>query len=358
MAKPKNQTNHLQKAKKTGVKTLPVTTRKRRSIDGIASPATAKQAATVMPVSNAAAMPPITNPAKRPTMHDVVRPTKQTSRQLEHSKTLMRSAVHKPIPAPRHHVTTPLPSHLAAVTVAPKLSVAAVNNRRLRHASAINKSKLVTRFSDTTGTFQPTAPRQFSPVAKPIMAPTPVSKSNDMFMSALNAATSHQQSPVKLHAHKQSRRRGSTIMAVSVATLGVALLLGFVVSQNMGSIRLQLASSKAGFTASVPTHKPSGFSLGNFSASAGVVTAHFHSNSDNDRKFTITEKPSGWDSTALRDSYVKQVTLNYQVVESAGRTIYLYDGDSATWVSGGVWYLVTGASSLSNSQLIQLATSM
>ena len=61
----------------------------------------------------------------------------------------------------------------------------------------------------------------------------------------------------------------------------------------------------------------------------------------------------GW----LLDNFVASSGQNYQTIEDAGRTIYMYSGN-ATWVNGNVWYRITGNSSLSSGQLTNIATSM
>jgi hypothetical protein len=297
-------------------------------------------------------------------MNDVV-PKKggqHLSRHVQASNTLMRTAVHKPTAPVRHRVTMPIDMSktLARAAVPAKLSVGEVDTLRLRHAKAIKKSTLVTRFTSSTGAFQPTtpmAPTQLSTVQPAAPTIPATSHSTDLFISAMNAATSHEQPHQKAASHKR-RRRGGRIIAISAATLSVIAVGSLMVFQNMGNIRLQLASSKAGFSASIPTYNPSGFGLKDFSASTGIVQANFKSNSDSSRNFTITEKPSSWDSDTLRDSYVRQTTQNYQVVQSAGRTVYIYNTDTATWVNGGIWYIVNGNGSLSNNQLIRLATSL
>ena len=56
-------------------------------------------------------------------------------------------------------------------------------------------------------------------------------------------------------------------------------------------------------------------------------------------------------------SFVAPTDPNYQVVVGGGRTVYLYGSRNATWVNNGLWYVLQGNDSLSNQQLVQLATS-
>lgn len=331
-----------------------------KSVDGV-SRANTKAAKALAPKPKVAPVAVV----KKPTMQDIVHSSgaHQGHHPVQRSQTLMRSAVHKPQVAKKPHITVPVERNGAIVkaVVPAKLSVAEVDTKRLQHAQAIPKSKLVTRFNDTGPAYVPVVPTQLAPsIAQPIMTPAPaqVSHQTDMFTAALHAATSHQQPPVKQHFKKQHKSRAHRILAVSGAALFGVVLIGLVVSQNMTNIRLQLASAKAGFSATLPGSQPSGYGVKNFSASSNIVTAHYKSNSDSDRQFTITEKPSTWDSATLRESYVKQITPNYQVVEEGGRTIFIYNNNTATWVNGGIWYTIDGANTLTNKQLIDLATSM
>lgn len=357
MEKPKGKTTQTKRASKA--RTGAVSKKRTKSVDGVSRASSkSKVLAPKTKVTPATVV-------KKPTMSDVVHPSsaKHAHHPVQRSQTLMRSTVHKPEAAKRPHITAPIDRNgvLVKTPLPAKLSVNDVDTQRLKHAQATPKSKLVTRFNDTGAAYVPIVPAPAIPTAaRPVMtpAPTPVSHQNDIFTAALHAATSHQQPPVKQHFKKQHRGPARRILAVSGAALTAVLLIGLVVSQNMTSIRLQLASSKAGFSATVPSNQPSGFGLSKFSAAANEVTAHYTSNSDNDRRFTITEKPSTWDSATLRDSYVKQITQNYQIVEESGRTVFLYNNDTATWVNGGIWYIISGANSLSNKQLIDLATSM
>lgn len=331
-----------------------------KSVDGVSR--TKRSSKALAPKPKTAVAPPVVS---KPTMKDIVHPSsaRNAHHATQRSQTLMRSTVRKPEVTKRPHIVAPI-SHNGAVIKTPvpaKLSVNDIDTKRLQHAQAVPKSKLVTRFSSSSSNYTPMiAAPTLANAPQPLMTPsaTPVSHQNDIFTAALHAATSHQEPPVKQHFKKQRKSPARRIFAVSGAALAVVVLLGLVVSQNMTSIRLQLASSKAGFSATIPSHEPSGFGLHKFSAAANEVTAHYTSNSDSDRQFSIIEKPSDWDSATLRDSYVKQITQNYQIVEENGRTIFLYNNDSATWVNGGVWYVISGAHSLSNKQLIDIATSM
>lgn len=126
----------------------------------------------------------------------------------------------------------------------------------------------------------------------------------------------------------------------------------------MSGLKLHMASAKAGFAASLPGNKPAGYHLGQLNSSAGVVAMNYKSNSDEDRKFSITQKTSSWDSNTLRDLYVQPADKDYSIVETNGLTVFIYGDNSATWVNNGVWYVVHGNGSLSDNQLLDIAKSL
>ena len=120
---------------------------------------------------------------------------------------------------------------------------------------------------------------------------------------------------------------------------------------------MQYAAKKAGVAASLPTFKPEGFSAGKLTYSPGIVSVNF-TNAQSGDTFALTQKSSSWDSQALLDSFVATKTRTYQTIDAAGRTIYTYGNNNATWVDNGVWYRLDTKGSLTTNQLVQLALSM
>ena len=293
------------------------------------------------------------------------------------STTLMRQAVAKP--NQRLHISglralTPtdvLAPSTASVAVMPKLSYATVDTRRQGRAKKVKRSKLVSRFGEGGFASEVSAVAPATPVASLSAAPMPSvlqplthhklprQHSMDIFERAIAKANSHEQTPPSRKAHATVRRksRSRRLANVSTAALAVVVLGGFLAYQNIANVTVRMASAKAGFTASLPGYKPAGFSVGKFAYSPGNVTINFHSNSD-DRHFALTEQPSSWDSNALLNDFVATKTNDYQTVQTAGRTLYIYGKNNATWVNAGVWYQVNTDNSLSTSQLATLASSM
>jgi hypothetical protein len=183
----------------------------------------------------------------------------------------------------------------------------------------------------------------------------------DIFEEALAHATSHmEESPKqtaqeKLRTAKRKGKKHSKVFGI-VASVAVFLLLcGFVAYQNKANIQLQLASAKAGFSASVPLYKPEGYSMAKLAYSTGSVATTYNKGN---HSFSITQKKSNWDSQTLLENFVATSNEPYQGYESAGRTIYVYGEGKATWVNGGIWYQMTGANNLTNDQIVKVAASM
>jgi hypothetical protein len=337
-----------------------------RSIDGVV------RAAASQPVAQPSHAKPITH------KHQKARPVAPAAKlhKPHPSHTLMRHAVSKPTPKPKAGVKAVMRTDILAkatdISVAPKLSIAAVDKRREARAKRVSKSKLVSRFgSFEMVSYTISRPLEVinKPVTSPVAAPSvpattlqPVSKSMDLFQKALQRANSHelQPAPVKKRAHATKKRKAKShrLANMSAAALAVVLVGGFLAYQNVANVQLRMASSKAGFAASLPSYRPAGFSIGKFAYSPGAVTIKFHSNSDSSRSFAIIEKPSSWDSETLLNDFVATKAASYQTVQTGGRTVYIYGQNKATWVNHGVWYNVDSDGSLSTNQLVSLAASM
>jgi hypothetical protein len=318
----------------------------------------------------------VTKPAARAVTRQPVKhlpPHKPTP-----SRALMRQAVKKPGPSSKRrfkaqaHVDAPAKQPLSSVLI--NDSAKRLDEERLKHAIQVTKSHLVSHFSPPSITNTGHSPATES--SKPNTAASPIRTASngrpalakarqatspgqrpkstaELLERAVQQATSYQDLPPARTNHSRAKRNAGIGATVVLSVL----LLSVVVTQNLSNVRLQMASAKAGFSASLPDYRPAGYSLGQLDYSDGVVAAGFHSNSD-DRRYTITQKRSSWDSTTLRDSFVAPADAHYQTVEAAGRTIYLYGEHNATWLNGGIWYVIQANGSLSDHQLIELATSL
>ena len=276
------------------------------------------------------------------------------------SATLMRHVVSKPARSlKRSYVAI---GHTDAALVKPALGVVVTKNSvgtvpasRLARSHKIQKHERVSRFSTQTDTnilpvSQPANPAVMSSVTEP--------RHRDVFEQALERATSHMQPPVNPVKHL-ARRKFLAKKRVSAIATGLVLLLlvGGIGYYSRTNLALHMAANKAGFSATLPSYHPAGFSVGALKSSAGAVAIQYKSNSDQ-RAFAITEKPSTWDSSTLRDNFVSAADKQYQVIEVGGRTVYLYGQHNAAWVNGGIWYQVESNGALSDQQLSHLASSL
>jgi hypothetical protein len=334
---------------------------KQRSIDGIMHSATT--ANFVAP-----ARQPLHNIVTKPTMNDVVRSgVNPMQKSTQPSKTLMRQFVKKPTINPSKPIKSQskantLPAKKPAHHVSAKLSAATLDHVRAERALSVPKSQSVKHFHKSKhNPVQPSSPAQElkTPHHKQVhgIATKPHSgkkrTTTDIFEEAIAHATSHEQVH---HAAKKKRvtKQAGVLLASFVAVMLVSAMFA---SQNMDSLKMHLAASKAGFAASLPGYKPDGYRLGSINSDSGIVATNFLSNTDK-RSYTLTQKPSKWDSQALREVYVTKNSQDFYAVEKNGQTIFIYGDHQATWVDGGVWYQLSSNGSLSDKQLVDLAVSL
>ncbi len=180
-----------------------------------------------------------------------------------------------------------------------------------------------------------------------------------IFEKAIENANTHKTLERKNHQkhHRATKNPKRRSFRYAGATLASLLLIGFVLYQNIPNLSMRIASSKAGFNASLPAYNPSGYALsGPVVYSPGKITINFSSNSD-DRSYTMTQQVSNWNSQALIDNYFAVNNMDFETYQEKGKTIFIYDNANATWVSGGVWYQIQGANQLNSDQLLKIASS-
>lgn len=300
----------------------------------------------------------------------------------EKPKTLMRHVVKKPQVKMKTAIKTTGPSEVMARPASSimkplekKMSVTQVNPVRLVRARQVPKSHHIRRFSPApshavhhaavTGTQQ--RPSQYAnrtvrqaPATAAIQTstgqatPQKNQTAADIFEAALAHATSHEQK-TPIHARHQASRRRRLVNLM--AGLGAFLIIaGFIAYLNKPTIELRVASMRAGFHAQMPSYKPTGYALeGGIQSSDGRVAMSFRSGTNT---YTVTQEASDWNSTTLLDQQSDERGQPARTIQSKGRTIYLYNDSSATWVNGGVRYEISGNAPLDAGELVSLATSM
>ncbi len=183
--------------------------------------------------------------------------------------------------------------------------------------------------------------------------------STDIFEAALARATSHEQTYHRPPKAKHTRLHIKNRKLIGIgAGFGTLLILGgFIAYANMPSIAIRLASANAGFHAQLPGYQPTGYALdSNIKSTSGVVSFSYRSG---DSTLNITQQPSSWDSQTLYENAIALNSQKYKSIQSQGHTIYIYNrGDTASWVTGGIRYDITGTADLTTDQITSLAASM
>lgn len=301
-----------------------------------------------------------------------LQPAKKVHGAQEKSKTLMRSAVKKPVTHKLHGKAAPAAPHTTRTTHTPAGKTAHKDASRLARVGEIPKSPLISKF----GIQKPN-------VANPIIHKTAVlpvkqapahtaarnqaaAQSTDThgnsFEKAIEQAVSHQEKAPKkprLH-HRVAHKLQISPRAVSLSAfvLSAVLLSGFLTYQNVPNVAMQVAASRSGVRAELPAYKPAGFKVnGPIQYSTGQITVQYKSKTD-DRSFAVSQTKSAWNSETLLENFINEKQYQYQTYQDKGKTIYIYDGTNATWVDSGVWYQIEGESALNSDQLLRIANSL
>ena len=292
--------------------------------------------------------------------HHSPRPTNH--HQPQRATTLMRHVVHQPAASLKRHTKVTVPTDILSkiphFDIVPKHSISVIDQNRLKRAERIAKSKFISRFGNMMAQPQPTIISHPKPIQPAKAAPLPAitrQPSDDVFERALAHATSHVQPAVKHKKHAAKKSHFRRLTSISVASLALLTIMGFVAYQNVGQIQVHIASSKAGINAVLPKWQPSGFTIGTVHSSPGTVAVNFHGSN---KSFSLVQTATKWDNTSLFDNFVFPDSNSYETVQAAGNTIYTYNNNNATWVSNGIWYKLISNGALSSSQLVNIAVSM
>lgn len=289
----------------------------------------------------------------------------KSSRKPEKSKTLMRSAVTRPA-AP--NITKQKKTSPRSKTIVNPS--AHVNPVRELRASQTKKSKLISKFGDVRSKvkFAPVAvaqPPEFDNSSQNHSASpqqSTVHNQPNRFSNALESANSHNQPKAK---RQNKRAKLARKLRVSPKLLNVSMVLavgvligGYVAFNNVPNLAMQIAATRSGVDASMPEYQPSGFAVkGPIEYKPGQISITFNSNSDQ-RSYTVNQSKSEWNSESLLENHVAINNRSYQTFQDKGKTIYLYDGDNASWVDEGIWYEIDGNSALNSDQIIRIANSL
>lgn len=145
---------------------------------------------------------------------------------------------------------------------------------------------------------------------------------------------------------------------IAASVIAVLALSSYIWWRNYPNLALKVAAGHAGIEASLPGYLPSGYSLnGPINTSDGKITLNF-TDSATDKPLILTYQKTNWDSQGLLENYVTKVTDNYLTEQSQGLTIYIYNGNQASWINKGIWYSIEGNTSLSRDQVTKIANSL
>lgn len=314
-------------------------------------------------------------PQKKPKQRTEQIAQNPVKKPIGKSQTLMRNAVSKPAQQTDSEQKHQNPLH------ATQQKRSFVNFGRIERAARSAKSSAVRKFNPVSQDEAqhrpenlPQQPQNRSNPQQVNSTATPSTKSNEqnqqessqsrkqtLEQNALARATSHE----KTYDDKRSfmsRWRQMIRDAPAQMRYGAAALLmiggiGVIGYASMPYASVRIASSRSSVNASLPAYRPSGFALNRtVEYSPEHIALQYDSVSDG-RTFHIKKEQTNWTSESLRASFVETKGL-YQTIPSNGKTIYIYNDSNATWVDGGVWYKIEGASSLNSDQLLRLANSL
>jgi len=299
--------------------------------------------------------------AKRRTKH-----AKELHKPTAKSKTLVRASTTKP---KKKSFRTMILTSATAFTrgsqdEAKNEMAETISPDKLRHAKSSQQSTSISKFASSGKSSISRNNQQVSSVAKA----SSVSVKNQLIADGMAQVDTSKSTKSKKKAGKNPFKGASnyvkkspkvtTIVATSLAAL---MLFGYITYLNVPNIALRVAAVKAGFSANMPGYSPNGYRFtGPIAYSPGQITIQFSSNTD-DREYNITERQTSWDSKSLLDNFVKKEVSSdslYSTIYDRGLTVYIYDGSSAAWVNGGIWYTVSGDSLLSSEQLLRIAASL
>lgn len=344
------------KTKSSTTKKSPISSKKStRSIDGIHNTAPKKKLAPSTATSRHIPLQNTekkikTTPAKR--AHT---PAPHLKTKTQRSKTLHRGGVKTP-------VFTDIPNN-ATPTVAPTVA----SESRLQRALQIHKSSQIKKFSDFTKAKLTTEPTKNlskpalketeKPVAKEGVAPKLSAKERLL----ANAATKEAAQPAveqKVRATRKYKKHIS-FAGYGTAVAIVLVLAGYIAYLNVPAVSMKVAANRAGFAATLPSYRPSGYSFsGPISYGPNVVTIKYQSTTD-DRAFSLSQRPTTWDTNAVKEAFVVPQTETEPItVSDRGLSIFVYDGKAA-WVNAGKLYAIeTKGAQLGINQILDLASSM
>lgn len=285
--------------------------------------------------------------APKPT-HGRSQPNTRKKRNAQKSHTLMRSTVKKPASKnPQNEISSFKRSGSASSSISRSPFVQKFNHS---HPTATKRTEHI-EVAEVPKPHPKPQDNHSHPTHNPKQTKKHHESVEEIFQRAIAAA------PSKKHRSKKERTRASKIGKTATMAATFVLLFGFIAYMNFANLQAQLASTQAGFDASIPSYTVAGYNRrSSIETQPGKISISFTSNTDS-RSYQVNQEVSKWSSAALQENFLYARNISYQTTQDAGKTIFLYDEGNATWVNGGVWYTVN-SDSLSTEQLVKIASSL
>ncbi len=146
----------------------------------------------------------------------------------------------------------------------------------------------------------------------------------------------------------------ATIILVTVVLVG-----GMFVWQNVPSLSLKVASSRAHVDAGTPSYIPEGFALASpVRYQSGAVQFEIKSTVDSDKSLTISQQKSNLDSESLKEKVVPKSTP-IQTSDVNGSPLYIYGkSNDAVFKKGDTQVIFSNNANLPPNELSNIAKSM
>ena len=284
----------------------------------------------------------------------------ELKRHPEHSKTLMRAAVKKPARAKSEDNI--------------KFRGLSPDHARADRARRVPQSSKVQRFGLTAFTHSPgaktgevIAPSPSSPARSAMAAtatlPSVITNASHYKLErlldyALAHADAHKKSlDQSTRAHRKLFGRLPRWLAISLLTVVLGTVIGFVVWHQMPAASFKLATTKAHINANMPT-PISGYKIGPITSTQNAVTTTIQSISDSSKKYTVTQQAYSQPEASLAASATTGASGNsfqVQTVKDQDKTLLISqdkDKSTVTCTNGNNTVSVT-ASGLDPAQVIE-----
>lgn len=291
---------------------------------------------------------PITQPKRAVISKKPTKPTPAATihASTQRSKTLIRRLTKKPAIVPRPQ------------TAGQTMDIARSSKIARFAPHPVAKTAPVTSSTpDIAARPHPITAKVYAQHAKNHVVAAPVEKtSRQIKEEAIEAALAK---PLPKPPKKKSFfKRYPKFISITTVSIVVIILGAYLTYVNIPSLSVKVAAVQAGINATYPDYRPDGYSInGPVTFNEGEVTINFAANTGSS-KFTITQKKSMLDSSAVLDNIVrKEAGEAYNTSQEGGLTIYTYKGNAA-WVNAGILYTIKGDAPLSGEQIRRIATSL